>query len=68
MGDLPRHYATEYLTIAYRTDPAAITAYLPRSASGSQNWSGSLRLRFSCCCAERISMAIQALGVRRATP
>ena len=29
VGDLPWHYATEYLTIAYRTDPAAITAYLP---------------------------------------
>jgi hypothetical protein len=29
VGDLPWHYATEYLTIAYRTDPAAIAAYLP---------------------------------------
>ena len=29
VGDLPWHYATEYVTIAYRTDPAAIAAYLP---------------------------------------
>jgi Acetoacetate decarboxylase (ADC) len=29
VGDLPWHYATEYLTIAYRIDPAAIAAYLP---------------------------------------
>src|SRR5262249_30248697 len=29
VGDLPWHYATEYLTIAYRADPAAIAASLP---------------------------------------
>ncbi|MFM7246740.1 MAG: acetoacetate decarboxylase family protein [Actinomycetota bacterium] len=29
VGDMPWHYATEYLTIAYRADPAAIAAYLP---------------------------------------
>jgi Acetoacetate decarboxylase (ADC) len=29
VGDLPWHYATEYLNIVYRTDPAAIAAYLP---------------------------------------
>jgi Acetoacetate decarboxylase (ADC) len=29
VGDLPWHYATEYLTIAYRADPGAIAAYLP---------------------------------------
>ncbi len=29
VGDMPWHYATEYLNIAYRTDRAAIAAYLP---------------------------------------
>lgn len=29
VGDMPWHYGTEYLNIAYRADPAAIAAYLP---------------------------------------
>lgn len=29
VGDIPWHYATEYLTILYRTQPGAIAAYLP---------------------------------------
>jgi acetoacetate decarboxylase len=29
VGDLPWHYATEYLNVAYRADPEAIAAYLP---------------------------------------
>ena len=29
VGDLPWHFATEHLCIAYRTDPGAVAAYLP---------------------------------------
>jgi acetoacetate decarboxylase len=29
VGDMPWHYATEYLTIIYRTDPNALMQYLP---------------------------------------
>ena len=29
VGDLPWHFATEFLNIVYRTDPEAIAAYLP---------------------------------------
>lgn len=29
VGDLPWHFGTEHLCIAYRTDPAAVAAYLP---------------------------------------
>ncbi len=29
VGDLPWHYATEYLTVVYRTRPGAVARYLP---------------------------------------
>jgi Acetoacetate decarboxylase (ADC) len=29
VGETPWHYATEYITIAYYTDPGAIASYLP---------------------------------------
>lgn len=29
VGEMPWHYAAEYVNIVYRTDPAAIAAYLP---------------------------------------
>jgi Acetoacetate decarboxylase len=30
VGEMPWHYGTEYISIAYRTDPEAIAAYLPK--------------------------------------
>ncbi len=37
VGEMPWHYATEYLSIAYRTDPAAVAAYLPEPLEPAQN-------------------------------
>lgn len=30
LGDYPWHYGTEYINIAYRTDPEKIAAWLPK--------------------------------------
>ena len=29
LGDMPWHYGTEYLNIAYKTDPEAIAKWIP---------------------------------------